>query len=40
MAAQPSRAQWLALADLVIPNHGDLTDLESAVGAAVPALTR
>ena len=24
MASQPSRAEWLAAADLVVPNHGDL----------------
>jgi dephospho-CoA kinase len=27
MAAQPDRAEWLAVADLVLPNHGSLEDL-------------
>ncbi len=31
MAAQPSRAEWRALADEVVANDGDLTDLEAAV---------
>jgi dephospho-CoA kinase len=31
MKAQPSRAEWLASADLVIPNHGSLEDLADAV---------
>lgn len=31
MRAQPSRAQWLASADLVIPNHSGLPELEAAV---------
>ena len=31
MEAQPSRSEWLAAADLVIPNAGSLKDLESAV---------
>ena len=38
MAAQPSRGQWLAVADLVIPNHGDPDDLEQAVLMAIPRL--
>lgn len=29
MAVQPTRAQWLASADLVVPNHGDLGELEA-----------
>jgi len=37
MAAQPSRAEWLAVADLVIPNHGSMEELERAV-ARVAAL--
>ncbi|MGH3650387.1 MAG: dephospho-CoA kinase [Acidimicrobiia bacterium] len=31
LGAQPSREQWLAKADLVIPNHGTVEDLEQAV---------
>lgn len=31
MAAQPSRGRWLAGASLVVPNHGDLDDLRTAV---------
>lgn len=31
MASQPSRAQWLAVADLVVPNHGTLQELAEAV---------
>ena len=29
MGAQPSRGEWLQLADLVVPNHGDLASLRS-----------
>jgi dephospho-CoA kinase len=31
MASQPSRAEWLAAADLVVPNHGDVRKLEATV---------
>lgn len=31
MNAQPSRCEWLAAADLVVPNHDSLGNLESAV---------
>ena len=31
MASQPSRGEWLASADLVVPNHGTLRELGSAV---------
>ena len=31
MASQPTRSEWLASADLVIPNHGSLADLAAAV---------
>ncbi len=31
MKAQPSRAEWLAVADLVVPNHGSLEELEDVV---------
>lgn len=38
MKAQPSRSQWLAAADLVIPNHGELGELETAVERVGEAL--
>ncbi len=31
MASQPSRSEWLASGDLVIPNHGSMADLEATV---------
>jgi dephospho-CoA kinase len=31
IAAQPGRAEWLAVADLVIPNHGSERELHEAV---------
>jgi dephospho-CoA kinase len=31
MASQPTRAEWLAAADLVVPNHGSMEDLEATV---------
>jgi dephospho-CoA kinase len=31
MTSQPSREQWLAAADLVIPNHGNLEELHETV---------
>ena len=31
MTAQPSRAEWLAVADLVVPNHGSEQELHEAV---------
>jgi dephospho-CoA kinase len=31
LAAQPSRSEWLAVADVVIPNHGSVEELEQAV---------
>jgi len=31
MRAQPTRAEWLGSADLVIPNHGSLDDLKETV---------
>lgn len=34
MASQPARQQWLAAADLVIPNHGTIEDLQEAVATA------
>jgi dephospho-CoA kinase len=38
MAAQPSRAQWLASADLVIPNHGTREELAETVAQVVGEL--
>ena len=32
MRSQPSRSEWLAAADLVVPNHGSLEELASTVG--------
>lgn len=41
MAAQPSRQEWLAAADLVIPNHGSVEGLEDALSRFVaPVLDR
>ena len=31
MASQPSRSEWLAGADVVVPNHGDIRHLEATV---------
>lgn len=39
MQSQPSRQQWLASADLVVPNHGDLGELWESVGQVRPALS-
>ncbi len=38
MASQPSRAEWLASADLVIPNHGSRAELEEAVAVVISQL--
>lgn len=38
IAAQASRSEWLAAADLVIPNHGSRAELETTVGALVDSL--
>lgn len=38
IAMQPARAEWLAVADLVIPNHATLADLEDTVAALVTTL--
>lgn len=38
LAAQPTRSAWLAVADSVIPNHGSLADLESAVARLAERL--
>jgi dephospho-CoA kinase len=39
MSAQPSRARWLAGAALVVPNHGDLEELEVTVDQLAGYLT-
>ncbi len=39
MAAQPSRARWLAEADVVVPNHGDLDELEATMDALIVWLS-
>lgn len=31
MEVQPSRAEWLSVADMVVPNHGTLGEMRSAV---------
>lgn len=36
--AQPSRSEWLAAADLVIPNHGSLDDLRTVVDSVARRL--
>ena len=38
MASQPTRSEWLAIADLVIPNHGSIDELRSTVSKLVPLL--
>ena len=38
LAAQPDRPEWLAIADLVIPNHGSLSELEETVTLVVEQL--
>jgi dephospho-CoA kinase len=38
MASQPSREEWLAAADAVVPNHGSVDDLKSAVERLLPHL--
>jgi dephospho-CoA kinase len=38
IAAQPSRAQWLASAHLVIPNHGTREELEETVAQGLGQL--
>ncbi|MEX2251170.1 MAG: dephospho-CoA kinase [Acidimicrobiia bacterium] len=40
MASQPSRAQWLASANLVIPNQGTLEELAETVAAVLPDFSR
>lgn len=38
MAAQPTRGEWLAAADLVIPNPGAIEELEESVEAVAASL--
>jgi hypothetical protein len=38
MKTQPSRADWLAAADLVIPNHGSLNGLVGTVALVASRL--
>lgn len=38
MSSQPSRREWLASADLVVPNHGDLGELAATVSLILPRL--
>ncbi|MGH8946191.1 MAG: dephospho-CoA kinase, partial [Acidimicrobiia bacterium] len=36
--SQPSREEWLAAADVVVPNHGSLDELRATVDLLVPIL--
>ncbi|MGC2241072.1 MAG: dephospho-CoA kinase [Acidimicrobiia bacterium] len=36
--SQPTRGAWLAAADVVIPNHGSIEELQEAVTSLVPFL--
>ncbi len=38
MASQPSRQEWLAAADLVVPNNGSIEDLEEAAAGVVDLI--
>ena len=38
MASQPSRGEWLAGSDVVIPNHGSIAELDAAVERLLPYL--
>ena len=38
LSVQPSRQDWLDVADIVIPNHGSEAELEDAVAKVVPLL--
>jgi len=40
MTSQPSRADWLAAADLVVPNHGEIRHLEKAAALLGDYLLR
>ena len=39
LALQPSREEWLAAADLVVPNHGELDQLDQTIGLLHRVLT-
>jgi len=39
MGSQPSRGEWLAAADVVIPNHGTLGELDETVSKLADYLT-
>ena len=39
MAAQPSRERWLAGAAIIVPNHGDLKELEETIRRLAEHLT-
>ena len=39
MASQPSRDEWLAAADVVVPNHGDIRQLQATVARLGNYLT-
>lgn len=38
ISSQPSRAEWLAAADVVIPNHTSRANLHSTIAALIPKL--
>ena len=38
MRSQPARREWLAIADLVVPNHGTMAELASTAEQLVPNL--
>ena len=40
MASQPPRSEWLASADLIVPNQGSIDELRSTVSRLVPRLSR
>jgi len=38
LGSQPSREEWLAAADLVVPNHGSLAELEKSAAKVAKLL--
>lgn len=38
MAAQPSRREWLGIADLVLPNHGTIEELSETLSIATTVM--
>lgn len=38
MSAQPAREEWLAAADVVVPNHGSVEELNETVARLAPLL--